>query len=123
MFNTSAILLYGRNKSLLTTRTMLLEREGYRVYQASDYDPLRLILHNMPIRILILCHTLSEADCIAALDAAKESRRDIKSVVLTNRPRRYTDHNVSAVISGFIDPNTILAETAKISDDFRSQNN
>jgi len=119
MFNTSAILLYGRDKSLLATRAMLLEREGYRVYQALDYGSLRLILHNMPIGVLILCHTLSEADCAAALDTLKKTRRDVKSLLLTNRPQRYKDDKVSAVISGFIDPNTILAETAKISDEFQ----
>ena len=72
------------------------------------YDSLRLILRNTPVGILILCHTLNEADCLAALDTADKIRSGIKNLVLTNHPRRYDEHDVSPVISGLLDPDVIL---------------
>jgi hypothetical protein len=93
---------------------MLLEREGYRVYRALDRNTYGHILRNMPVSILILCHTLSEAACLAALDQAAKMRPGIKSLVLRNRDHQFRERQVSAVISGFLEPKLLLSETAKL---------
>jgi DNA-binding response OmpR family regulator len=119
MFIAPSVLIYGRDEFLLVSRAMLLERAGYCVHRALNDDAFRGMLRNTSVSILILCHTLTEADCLAALDAAAKMRHGIKSLVLTHRDHQFGEHQVSAVINGFLEPKLLLTETARLSDEFR----
>jgi DNA-binding NtrC family response regulator len=121
MFVAPSVLVYGRDEFLLTSRAMLLEREGYRVYLALDHEIFTRLLRDAQVSILILCHTLREADCLAALDAAAKMRPGIKSLVLSHHHHQFGERQVSAVINGFLEPNRFLAETAKLSKELRTQ--
>jgi hypothetical protein len=112
--------MYGRDEFLLASRAMILERAGYRVYRALTRDAFSLTLRGTPISILILCHTLSEAACLEALDEAAKMRPGIKSLVLTDRHHEFGEREVTAVIRGFPEPSLLLSETAKLSDKLRA---
>jgi DNA-binding NtrC family response regulator len=123
MFVAPSVLVYGRDEFLLTSRAMLLEREGYRVYLALDRETFTRLLRDAQVSILILCHTLREADCLAALDAAAKMRPGIKSLVLTHRDHQFGEQQVSAVIKGLLEPRLLISETAKLTDELRAQGN
>jgi hypothetical protein len=120
MFIAPSVLIYGRDEFLLVSRAMLLESAGYCAHRALNSDTFRGILRNKPVSILILCHTLTEVDCLAALDVGAKIRPGIKSLVLTHRDHQFGEHQVSAVINGFLEPSLLLTETARLSDEFRA---
>jgi DNA-binding NtrC family response regulator len=111
------ILVYGKDENLLKTRALVLETAGHRVQRAATPQRLRLLLQNDPIGVLILCHTLSEAECLEALDTAARMKPGIKSLVLTHRHSRWGEGGVSAVITDLLNPALLVSMAAKLSDE------
>jgi CheY-like chemotaxis protein len=111
------ILVYGKDENLLNTRSLLLQSTGRRVKQATTYEGLRMILQAVPVNVIVLCHTLSEADCLAALDTAAKLRPGIKSLVLTSRHSKCGEQYLATVISDFLNPGLLISVTNKLSED------
>lgn len=65
-----SILMFGRDAQLLETRQWVFERAGLMVRSVSTLTAVRGALAGRRYGLLILCHTLSEAECIAAGDVA-----------------------------------------------------
>jgi hypothetical protein len=65
-----SILLFGRDHRLLETRRWVLESAGYRAKTATEREELEHLLATECFAVLILCHTLSEADAEAAIALA-----------------------------------------------------
>jgi hypothetical protein len=80
--NQTSILMYGHDEHLLVTRQWVLQSRGYRVLTRLDLAGFANIAVDPPIRLLLLCHTLSAGDCTEAIAAASERWPEVRSVVL-----------------------------------------
>ncbi len=78
----AAILMYGRDPQLIDTRRMVLERSGYKVLTTMNLAEIDRITAQSSLDLLILCYTLSMAECDRALASAHSQRPAIKSLVL-----------------------------------------
>jgi hypothetical protein len=62
----SSILLFGREPEILATRQWVLESRGYGVAVTHSLAEIATVPKDTPIRLALLCHTLSPADRTAA---------------------------------------------------------
>lgn len=104
-----SILVYGRDASLLDTRSWVLERAGYRVLTALSLVEAERIAAVEPISLFLLCHSLSVEDCENALTAASTIQPEMKRLLMTaNTPLPSLDPN-DRVISAFDGPKKLVA--------------
>jgi hypothetical protein len=80
--NPNSILLYGRDEHLLATRQWVLQSRGYRVLTLVDLSAFAAIPQDPPIRLVLLCHSLSEDECEAAMLLAEARWPGIQSLTL-----------------------------------------
>jgi DNA-binding response OmpR family regulator len=52
------ILVYGNEPMLVTTRGLILERAGYKVFTAQTFANAMLVLMHHPIDLCVLCQSL-----------------------------------------------------------------
>jgi hypothetical protein len=112
----STILVYGKDENLLNTRALLLQSTGRRVKQTTTYEGLRVMLQDVSVTVMVICHTLSEAECLAALDTAAKLRPGIKSLVLTRRHSKCGEQYLATVISDFLNPCLLISATNELND-------
>src|SRR6185437_2015419 len=62
----NSILLFGREPEVLATRQWVLESRGYGVAVAHSLSDIATVPKDTPIRLALLCYTLSPADRTAA---------------------------------------------------------
>jgi|GEM_PF-2713372 len=67
MYPSPSILLFGHDRILLETRTLVLERGGCNVSVTSDLQDAIGRIDAELVDLLILCHTLSPEECAAIL--------------------------------------------------------
>lgn len=81
------ILIFGKDEMLLVTRSLILEKAGYRVLTAQSFANAMLALMNHPIDLLLLCQTLNEEERRGILETAHALQPDIKCASLTYNGR------------------------------------
>ena len=59
----ACILVYGLDLALLHTRELLFQKSGYQVCATSELAKIEEILSREQVDLLVLCHTLSRAQC------------------------------------------------------------
>ena len=64
--NQSSILLFGHDEYLLATRQWVLQSRGYRVLTTTNLARIDTIAAMPPIKLLVLCHSLSPAEIAEA---------------------------------------------------------
>ena len=104
------ILIYGRDAHLLDTRCWVLEQAGYRVLSVSDLSEAQQAAEVEEARVLILCHSLSRADCQAAVEMAEAVAPQMKVLTLTAGKAAYTEPSLSA----FDGPRRLIEEVGKL---------
>lgn len=67
----TAVLLFGHREDLLATRQWVLETRGYHVQAVASLTALATVPKDPPVRLLLLCHSLSPAEQTAATAFAK----------------------------------------------------
>ena len=102
------ILIYGRDAHLLDTRRWLLEQAGYRVLSVSGLSEAQQAVDDA--KVLVLCHSLSRADCQAAVEMAKAVAPQMKVLTLTAGKPAYTEPSMSA----FDGPRRLIEELGKL---------
>jgi hypothetical protein len=80
--NQSSILIVGHDDHLLATRQWVLQTRGYQVVTVQDPAAIQKIPATAPVRLLVLCHTLSEAECETASRLANARWPGLKSLTL-----------------------------------------
>ena len=81
----SSILIYGRDKLLLQTRSWVLEQAGYQVHTTIEEADAARQLRSQPVGVFILCHTLTPDQCTDLLANAHAHRPEVKTLVLAPR--------------------------------------
>jgi hypothetical protein len=82
MSESSYVLCYSRDALLVDARKRVLESAGFHVLTAVEFGPLQELAERFPISLMILGHTLSPAQCDAALHFAHSRRPPIPCLVL-----------------------------------------
>jgi hypothetical protein len=85
--NQASILLYGHEEQLLATRQWVLQSRGYRVVTMMDLEGLASVPSTPPVRLLLLCHTLSAEEATAAIDAVSARWPRAQSLTLAYHGR------------------------------------
>ena len=81
--NQNSILLFGHDEHLLVTRQWVLQSRGYRVLTISDLSQVSSIPATPPVKLLVLCHSLSPAEIALATVRATARWPEIQILQLT----------------------------------------
>ncbi len=112
MSTTAQLLMLGHEPTLLSSRCWILEKAGFSIRGAErTKDAARIILTD-PIRLFILCHTLTSEECRTTLEEAHELRPEMKALVLTATTPTCSLRKQDAVFSIFEGPKALI-ETVK----------
>jgi DNA-binding response OmpR family regulator len=74
------VLIYGCDPRVLEVRRLLLRAQGYAVFAISDLSQMEGIL--VRVDLLIVCHSVPEADCTLAKDLAASRWPGIRDLIL-----------------------------------------
>lgn len=112
--NLNCVLVYGSDKLLLDTRTMVLVRAGFRVLavlQPSEPEP---VIEEHPVGLVVLCHSLSAARCESLLEFTKSRRPAIRTLVLTAGASVCADQHPTDVLSTFDGPERLTEAVRRL---------
>jgi CheY-like chemotaxis protein len=85
MDSSKSILTVSRNQMLQDTRTMILEREGYKVSAAAnDKEAIGFVESDKSIRLVLLCHSVPESSRILLVNEIKALRPTLPILMLYN---------------------------------------
>lgn len=79
----SSVLFFGHDELLLLTRGRLFELAGFRVSFAQELNPVSQLIRECSVDLLVLCHTLSRAECEAAGSIAEKQRIQLLRLLFT----------------------------------------
>lgn len=80
--NHSSILILGHDEDLLATRQWVLQTRGYQVLTMHEPNTIQKVPLSAPVRLLVLCHTLSESEREMATATANARWPGVKSLTL-----------------------------------------
>ena len=60
--NQSSILILGHDEHLLATRQWVLQTRGYQVLTVQELAAIQKIPLSAPVRLIVLCHTLTDSE-------------------------------------------------------------
>jgi DNA-binding response OmpR family regulator len=81
----NSILLYGKDETLLVTRRLILEKEGYRVFTTVEFGEAIQLTMTQRLDVVILCQTLSIEECQGVVATAREIAPSLKTIILDHR--------------------------------------
>jgi DNA-binding NtrC family response regulator len=80
--NQSSILIVGHDEHLLATRQWVLQTRGYQVVTVQDPAEIRKLPASAPVRLIVLCHTLSDSERETATRTSGTRWPGVKSLTL-----------------------------------------
>ncbi len=83
--NDHAILCYGNERTLITTRQRILEMIGIPVAIACSEEELAGHLSGLQVEVLLLCQTLSPQQCRRAAELVEQYSPSTKMLLMYNR--------------------------------------
>jgi hypothetical protein len=99
----SCVLVYGREPLLLEVRAKVIHTAGFRTCAALSPEELSGQLDLGLCKALVLCHTLSEMDALAAATEAKQKIPDIKVIAMGSYSPVYDNS-----LGSFVKPEELL---------------
>jgi two-component SAPR family response regulator len=108
-----SILVYGNEEMLVTTRCLILEKVGYRVFSAQTFGNAMLVLMNHQIDIVVLCQSLKDEERRGILETARALQPEIKCAVLDFEEREFKLNGVD-LIQGLEGPTALLSAIGKL---------
>jgi hypothetical protein len=78
----SSILIVGHDEHLLATRQWVLQTRGYQVLTVHEPGTIQKVPLSAPVRLVVLCHTLSDAERELATTAAAARWPGVKTLTL-----------------------------------------
>lgn len=105
-----SILLYGQAPELLETRRMVLVHSGFSVVSALSPHAVLSFLNAQTFDLLVLCHTVTSADCEEVLQAVHSLRPETRTLLLGSpaSPCKGSAHDVH--LNSFAAPEVLLRE-------------
>ena len=74
--------MYGHDRSILETRSLVLQKSGYKVFQATEFASACALVTESPIELCICCYTLSKQECEGIGAYAQTLRPELRFLVL-----------------------------------------
>jgi DNA-binding response OmpR family regulator len=105
----SKILAFGHDTTLLQTRELILQHDGFDVVTASEYAEASRILSEQPVDLVLLCHTVREAERQSMLSLAHAVRPDAQVLVLVRASFDNLTQGHDATLCTVGNPRTLLA--------------
>lgn len=102
------IFLYGNDQTLLMTRRLILEREGYRVFTAMKFGEAMQLTMTQRLDVLILCQSLSVDERNGVLATVREIAPSLKTIILGNGESVYPIRKQEKSVGVLTDPKTLL---------------
>ena len=110
----SPILVYGRDARLLETRSWVLQQAGFRVLCVMDLAEMEALVLTEPVRVLVLCHTLSEAERVDALRASARLRPTVQRMVMTANALTVPDEGQEETLSVYDGPRKLIQSVERL---------
>jgi hypothetical protein len=107
------ILVYGNEEMLVTTRGLILETAGYKVFTAQQFGNAMLVLMNHQIDVCVLCQSLTGEERRGILETAHSLQPEIKCAVIDFEESEVTINGVD-LIRGLVEPSTLLKTIGKL---------
>jgi DNA-binding response OmpR family regulator len=107
------ILVYGNEPMLLTTRGLILEKAGYRLFTARTVSDAMFVLMNHQIDIIVLCQSLKDEERRGILKTAHALQPKVRCAVLDFEENQVATDGVD-LIRGLAGPTTLLNAIGKI---------
>jgi DNA-binding NtrC family response regulator len=105
------VLLYGRDHVLLELRGKVLALSGFETTVTNHFHEVQDLVREQAFDLLILCQTLSDHDCVAALDVAK-SQPKMKRLLLTHGSRNLPHSMFDGECNPSKGPECLIEQTA-----------
>ena len=103
-----SILIFGRDSRLLETRRWVLERAGFVVSTVFDLESAMAGIDGKPVDLLILCYTISAAQCTSILDTVHALNPGMKTLIL-NSGRTGCNSESDFVLHDFASPEILIS--------------
>ena len=84
----SSILIVGHDEHLLATRQWVLQTRGYQVLTMHEPNTMQKVPLSAPVRLVVLCHTLSDSEREQATETANARWPGVKTLTLVAEPAR-----------------------------------
>ena len=114
MAYTTRVLVYGNDQNLLDSRRLLLEHSGFEVRTTSNLDEVTRASNSHGLDVLILCHTLSEKECVSALSALHTYAPEVHEVALSSATPPCKIDPQGKIVDVFDGPAALLSAVGKL---------
>ena len=111
-----SILVYGRDQRLLKTRSWVLEQAGFPVASVTGLADAEQVLQRHPVRVVVLCHTLSAEERLAALIASRRLRPGVQRMVMTADALTIPDEGQEETLSAYDGPRRLITAVQRMVD-------
>ena len=112
----TSILVYGRDQRLLETRSWVLEQAGFPVASVTGLADAEQALRRNPVGVIVLCHTLSAEERLAALGAAQRLRPGVQRMVMTADALVIPDEGQEETMSAYDGPRKLIVTVQQMMD-------
>jgi DNA-binding NtrC family response regulator len=102
------ILIYGYDAVLLTTRRLVLEKEGFNVLTATYFNSAVTFMESEAIDLFIVCVTVKDGARSKALAAAHTVRPTMRNLIQVEQAHPSTDER-DTFVEHFLSPEALLA--------------
>ncbi len=109
MHSTNGILLFGRDLGLQQTRSLLLSKNGFRTECVNTPSRLKACLASQPCELLVLCHSLSEAEKSCGISLASAFLPEVKLLELRKMSAGASAHPFVQVLHMTSGPEELLS--------------
>jgi DNA-binding response OmpR family regulator len=80
--HTPTVVFYGHDELLLMTRRRILEGAGFRADVTSEVKEIPRLVRELPADLVVLCHSLSCTECLAAGMVARNHRPEVRMLLM-----------------------------------------
>jgi DNA-binding response OmpR family regulator len=87
----SSVLFFGHDELLLLTRGRIFELAGFRVCFAQELRQVSELIRERSVDLIVLCHSLSGAECEAAASTGENERIQVLRLLFTEEECRRTE--------------------------------
>jgi DNA-binding NtrC family response regulator len=109
----ASVLVFGRDHQLVHTRSLILEKAGFRVRTASSLPDIQQLLSEPTMDVMLLCHSLSIQECADALTITHERWPRIQTIALVSGSSDCGSKSVDTVIEVTEGPAKLISAVRK----------
>ena len=109
----ASVLVFGRDSQLVSTRRLILEKEGFQVCIASSLEDIQKLPTERTMDVMILCHTLSTEECNEALLLTHNRWPQIQTVALVTGSSSFGPNTADDIIEASEGPAKLIKAIRK----------